>query len=169
MFLKCPPAYFCQLIYSKKVTYLSHIKECLAQLDNLYLSFFQKLVNLCTLSIFHPTEYLIKLSSIYRYELVKKWSACLRSYNDHFLTLGQFVSKNGKYRSIFDMPQKCEFISIVRRQMTWNDVARLNLMPQMSFWRNSTPFWCKASLWAMKTADFRKIQCSPIGNNLYDQ
>ena len=107
MFLKFPPVYFCQFVYSKKVTYLSHIKECLAQLDNLYLSFFQKLVNLCTLSIFHPTEYLIKLSSIYRYELVKKWSACLQSYNDYFLTLGQFVSKNGKYRSIFDMPQKC--------------------------------------------------------------
>ena len=88
MFSKFPPVYFCQLIYSKKVTYLSHIKECLAQLDNLYLSFFQKLVNLCTLSIFHPTEYLIKLSSIYRYELVKKWSDWLRSYNDQFLTLG---------------------------------------------------------------------------------
>ena len=38
MFLKFPPVYLCQLIYSKKVTYLSHIKECSAQIEGLDLS-----------------------------------------------------------------------------------------------------------------------------------
>ena len=47
MFLKCLPVYFCKFIYSKKVPYLSHIKECSAQIDCLDLSS----RNLCTLSI----------------------------------------------------------------------------------------------------------------------
>ena len=46
---------------------------------------------------------------------------------------------------------------------TLYEVARLIMMSPIYCWRNSSPFWCKASLCTIKIDDFRTLS---IGTNL---
>ena len=52
----------------------------------------------------------------------------------------------------------------VRRRTSSYDEATLHLMAPMDFWRNSTPFWCKASLCTLKIDNFRIYQ---LGHHMF--
>ena len=80
------------------------------------------------------------------------------------LTEAGLTSKWGKISPAVQWCYQNQSNYTVQRCASSYDVATLNLMAPMDFWRNFTPFWCKAILCTIKIDNFRICQ---LGHHMF--